>query len=129
MAWDAPGAYQYSYPADVDLSNAALNQFMAVAIGPATQVAGNGQGNAAVLAYAAGQNFCAILQNTARLGEACTLMFQGFSRCQCATAWSAGQPLKVVAGGQLAPASGSDTVFAMAAESAVPGDTSTCYLK
>lgn len=129
MSWDCPGAYQYSFNADVDLSSVALNSFMAVAIGPAQNVQGSDQGNAAVVAYADGQNFIGILQGPARQGDPCTIMLRGFSRCQCATAWTVGQNLKVVTGGKLAPAASGDTVFAIAANSAVPGDIGTCYLK
>lgn len=129
MAWDAPGACQYSFPAEVDLSNAPLTQFTAVAIGPSTTVAGQGQGNAVIKAYASGANFIGTLQNAPKLGEAGTVMVQGFSRCIASGTWAAGDSLSVGANGQLQKAGSSDTVFAIACESAVAGDCSTCLLK
>lgn len=128
MAFDAPGAYQYSYPADVDMSDITQFQFTAVAIGPAQNVQGNDQGNAALVAYADGANFVGILQNLPKQGEAGTVMFNGFSRCIAATDWAAGDKLKVVTGGKLAKAGSGDAVFATAAISAKTGDTSTCRL-
>lgn len=129
MAWDAPGAYQYTYPAEADFKSPAVDQYTAKAIGPSTDVAGHGQGNNVALAYADGQTFRGIQQNTAAKGEGVTLMLRGFSRCRCGADWQGGVDLKVGEGGKLYPAASGDSVFAWAAESAVAGDISTCFIK
>ena len=129
MAWDAPGAYQYSYPAEVDMLSTVTDQYAARAIGPSTDVAGNGQGNGVCLGYVEGQTFRGIQQNCGGQGEGITLMLRGFSRCRAGANWDGGVDLKVGAAGALFPAASGDTIFAWSAESAVAGDISTCYVK
>lgn len=129
MAGDAPGVYQYSFQADIDLSDPNNNVFMAVAVGPAQHITTQGQGNPAIVAYAAGQNFIGLTQQPGLQGDGICVMLQGISRCMALGTWATGDALSVGAGGKLQKAGSSDTIFAIALESAVAGDISTCLLK
>lgn len=118
----------YSWPADVDMSSVATNQYSAVAIGPAKNVQGAGQGNCAVVAYKEGADFIGILLNAPKQGNGASLCLTGITRCRAAGTWDAGDKLKVVEGGMLDKAGDGDKVFGRAGESAVPGDISTVIL-
>ena len=128
MAYSSEGAYQYSWPVDVDMSSVAVNQYTAVAIGPAQNVQGSGQGNCAIIAYNASSHFIGILLNAPAQGAGGTICMRGISRCRAAGTWLPGDPLKVTDGGMLTKASSGDSIFGYAGESAVPGDISTVIM-
>lgn len=128
MAYSSAGCSIYSWPSDIDRSNVALNQYTAVAIGPAQNVQGSGQGNCALVAYADGLHFIGILTNAPRQGNGGTVTMRGIERCRAGGTWNAGDALKVMTGGLLTKAGSGDTIFGYAGESAVPGDISTVVM-
>ena len=123
-------AGQISCIADTDLSNIGVNQYTVVALRPAQNGKGDGQGRIACTTWEDGMQPLGILLNNPKQGGAATIYtFKGPQRARAATAWNGGDPLKVVEGGLLAKAADGDSVFAIARESAVPGDITGVILR
>ena len=125
MAVECPGVAMLSFKSDVDLITED-NLYLVVALGPGQNIAGEGQGGAAITPYKAGGNDpIGILQNNPPQNMAGTVMLSGLSRCRASGTWTVGDKLSVADGGKLQKAGGSDTVFGRAMESAVAGDISS----
>lgn len=123
MAKSEDGAMQITAIADTDLSNIGVHQYTVVALRPAKNGKGDGQGRIACTTWEEGMQPLGILLNNPKQGGAATIYtFKGPQRARAATAWSGGDPLKVTEGGLLTKASSGDDVYAIARESAVPGD-------
>lgn len=125
MAVECPGVSMLSFKSDVDLIPES-NIYLVVALGPAQNITGEGQGGAAITPYKAGGNGAiGILQNNPPQDMAGSVMLSGLSRCRASGAWTVGDNLSVADGGMLQKAGSSDTVFGRAMESAVAGDISS----
>lgn len=116
-------AGQISCIADTDMSNIGVYQYTVVALRPAKNGRGEGQGRIACTTWEEGMQPLGIVLNAPKQGDAATVYtFKGPQRARCAAAWEGGDPLKVTEGGLLTKAEDGDTIFAIARESAVPGD-------
>lgn len=128
MAIDAPGAFSFSFVADVDFSNITRYQYTAVSLASAQNAGGEGQGNTAMVPATADTNFVGVLQTDPKVGEAGTVMFRGVTRAQCGAPWAVGDALGIDANGRFVPA-GSGKAVGIGIESAVVGDISSVLLR
>ncbi len=115
------------FMSDTNRSNITTFQYSAVAVGPAQNIVGTGQGNAALVAPTAGGSIIGVLQNNPFQGEAGELYQAGITKWRASGSFSAGDSLVVDANGYCQKGSG--TVVGIALEQAVAGDITTVLLK
>lgn len=128
MGYQAP-VFDFSYPANVDMSSEASFQFTAVKLIAASGgVSGAGVGGAALAHPSAGGAILGILQNNPFIGEAGEVEIHGISQAKLSGVTAIGQILMVDANGLFLPATAGNYGVAMALETGAVGDISTVLL-
>lgn len=127
MGYEAP-LFEFSYPADVDMSVEGTWQFTAVKVAAAVNTQGAGIGGAAISHPAAGGPILGVLQNNPLLGEAGQIFLEGISKARLIGTVAIGNLLMVDANGKFLVATAGNRAVARALESGVTGDIATVQI-